>query len=122
MSSPAAVPSRTTIQPMTLVLWQVVFDSRIPVGGSVTLMGSDLVVFVEDLYPLRRRDHLYLFSGVGIRRAVVVLVFPNLDLAVIANGEVQILLDPERVIRQRLQSRLFCLLEPLSARLLPRLT
>src|SRR5690625_7252511 len=76
-----------------MVLRQVLSDGRVFIRRSIPLMGSDQCAFIEYLHPIRRVDDLYLLSGISIGSAVVVPVFANLDVTVVANGEAHVLFD-----------------------------
>src|SRR5690625_339886 len=56
------------------------------------MMGCDQCALAEDLYPIGGVNHLYLFSGIGVRGAVVVFVFADLNMTVVAYGQTGILL------------------------------
>src|SRR5690625_7571753 len=86
-----AIPPRAAVQPVPVVFRQVFFEGRISVWSPIPLMGSDQCALAEDLYPIRGVDHLYFFSGIAMRGAVVVFVFADLNMIVVAYGHTVIL-------------------------------
>lgn len=115
MISSPAIPPRATIQPVPMVFRQVLSDGRISVWRSIPPVGCDQCALAEDLYPIGGVDHLHLFSGIGVGCAIVMAVFTNLDMTVVANGKARILLDQKRLVGQRLQGWLLELFKPLTA-------
>src|SRR5690625_7742095 len=87
-----AIPPRAAVQPVPVVFRQVFFEGRISVWSPIPLMGCDQCALAEDLYPIGGVNHLYLFSGIGVRGAVVVFVFADLNMTGVAYGQTGILL------------------------------
>src|SRR5690625_7788610 len=111
-----AIPPRAAVQPVPVVFRQVFFEGRRSVWSPIPLMGSDQCALAEDLYPIRGVDHLYLFSGIAMRGAAVVFVFPDLNMTDAAYGQTGILLDRKGSLGERLQNRLLNLYEELTTR------
>src|SRR5690625_4344907 len=114
MFGSAAIPLRAAIQPVTMVLRQVLSDGRVFIRRSIPLMGSDQCAFIEYLHPIRRVGALYLLSGISRASAVALPVCAKLDVTDVAKGDAHVLFAQKGLLGQSSQVRLSHLHEPLT--------